>query len=238
MQSYQIRRNSDGNMLYFDAKELTDLCIENGILNGEKSKWVDIYHAESKSQPEQYPAGFYRHDYEHVIQTMMRDDNVIRLLLEELEKKHIPFTPSLDVNLLSVDLLQNSKNTCNTELQQAEYENPDFVPDCVKYKYDDIDIMIDFNDETAFGEPVAWLYFSDKTSLEICHEEYDVKPPFYSVRLHCSEEDFENGTYNKTCGVISSNVCNNFNQTMRTINDIVENKCKNNITLVYNTNIN
>ena len=61
-----------------------------------------------------------------------------------------------------------------------------------------------FDEETAFGEPQAWLCLKDKTSVEITHEEQGLtsKDQYFSVRHHCSEEDFENGAYDSTMGVI------------------------------------
>lgn len=113
------------------------------------------------------------------------------------------------------------------------YSNADFVPDVITTRTNDnTKINIDFNDETALGEPCAWLYFSDKTSLEICHEEDNLLIPFYSVRLHCSEEDFENDTYHKTCGVIESHSCNTFLEAVNLIKEMVETNNTKGITLV------
>lgn len=65
-------------------------------------------------------------------------------------------------------------------------------------------INLQFTDETALGEPVAWIYLSDGTSLEICHEEEGLKEDeqFYSIRHHCSDKDFEEDKYHSTMGVI------------------------------------
>lgn len=65
-----------------------------------------------------------------------------------------------------------------------------------------------FDSCTAFGEPQAWVYLKDGTSLEITHEEEGLPDDkqYYSIRLHCSEEDFENDLYHKTMGVIDSYV--------------------------------
>lgn len=64
--------------------------------------------------------------------------------------------------------------------------------------------LILFDDHTALGEPCAWIYLKDKTSVEITHEEsgLDLKDQYFSVRHHCSEEDFENDVYHSTMGVI------------------------------------
>lgn len=85
--------------------ELINLCLDNNILQGEKNKWIAMYHAASETQPDSYPAGFYQDDYESVIHSLMNDDTAIHLLLNELDKQYITFTPSLDINLLDPNLL-------------------------------------------------------------------------------------------------------------------------------------
>ena len=63
-----------------------------------------------------------------------------------------------------------------------------------------------FNDETDFGEPQHWIYLKSGRSLEVTHEE-DVLPEneqYFSIRLHCSEEEFDNGEYSNTVGVITT----------------------------------
>lgn len=72
---------------------------------------------------------------------------------------------------------------------------------------DDNDInnaTFEWNSETEYGEPQAWYYLKDGTTIEVCHEEYGIErdKQFYSLRRHCSEEDFENDVYRDTCGVI------------------------------------
>ena len=63
-----------------------------------------------------------------------------------------------------------------------------------------------FNDETDFGEPQHWIYLKSGRSLEITHEEYGLSEneQYFSIRLHCSEEEFDNMDYYKTCGVITT----------------------------------
>lgn len=110
------------------------------------------------------------------------------------------------------------------------YHDPHFVPnELLLHCNSNTNVSINFNDETALGEPRAWLSFSDNTSLEICHEEDNLKTPFYSVRLHCSEDDFDNNTYKDTCGVISTNVCNNMNDVAKTVTDIINNNISKNV---------
>lgn len=104
-QTYQIRRNADGNMLYFDAKELIDLCLDNEVVYGKKGDYVQVFHEASETNPDKYPAGMYNDDYEETIHAIMRDDTAIHTLLSALSFKHIVFKPSLDTNLLSASLL-------------------------------------------------------------------------------------------------------------------------------------
>ena len=63
-----------------------------------------------------------------------------------------------------------------------------------------------FNDETDFGEPQHWIYLKSGRSLEITHEEYGLSEneQYFSIRLHCSEEEFDNGEYSNTVGVITT----------------------------------
>lgn len=107
-QTYEIRRNADGHMLYFDAKELIDLCLDNEVVYGKKGEYVQIFHEASKTEPDKYPAGMYNDDYEETIQSVMRDDTAIHTLLSALSYKRIVFKPSLDTNLLSSSLLNNT----------------------------------------------------------------------------------------------------------------------------------
>lgn len=60
------------------------------------------------------------------------------------------------------------------------------------------------NDETAFGEPIWWIDLESGRSIEITLESYDIpKHRWYnSIRLHCTNEEFENDTYRGTGGVI------------------------------------
>ena len=63
-----------------------------------------------------------------------------------------------------------------------------------------------FNDETSLGEPQHWIYLKSGRSLEITHEEYGLpeNEQYFSIRLHCSEEEFDNGEYSSTIGVITT----------------------------------
>lgn len=99
-QKYEIRRNADNNMLYFDAKELVDLCLEHNVLTGEKNKWIAIYHQTSQTNPKEYPEGWYKDDYEETIHSVMCDDNAVNILLKALSEKDVLFKPSLDIRSL------------------------------------------------------------------------------------------------------------------------------------------
>lgn len=110
MQTYKIRRNFEGEMLYFDAKELIDLCIDHEILDGRKNKYVWVYHEADKKYPNMFPEGWYKDDYEKTIHAIMKDDNAVNLLLQELDKQSVTFTPSLDIRLLDETLLWNQNN--------------------------------------------------------------------------------------------------------------------------------
>ena len=63
-----------------------------------------------------------------------------------------------------------------------------------------------FNDETSLGEPQHWIYLKSGRSLEITHEEDGLSEnkQYFSIRLHCSEEEFDNGEYSNTVGVITT----------------------------------
>ena len=61
-----------------------------------------------------------------------------------------------------------------------------------------------WNSETEYGEPQHWHYLPDGTSIEVCLEQEGLPESgwYYTMRQHCSEEDFENETYRGTCGII------------------------------------
>ena len=96
MTEYKIRKNEEGNILFFDVKEVIDLCLENNLLTGEKDNWIAIYRLAGAINPE----GWYKEDYHDVIQELMRDEDGFLFLLKELENKGIDFIPSLSNELL------------------------------------------------------------------------------------------------------------------------------------------
>lgn len=69
---------------------------------------------------------------------------------------------------------------------------------------DDNIAEMEFDCETAYGEPQGWIYLKDGSSLEITFESNGLLAPerYYSLRHHCSEKDFENDVYHSTMGII------------------------------------
>ena len=80
-----------------------------------------------------------------------------------------------------------------------------------------------FNDETPLGEPQHWIYLKSGRSLEVTHEEDGLSEnkQYFSIRLHCSEEEFDNGEYNNTVGVITTLVASTAQDTLNCINAIM-----------------
>ena len=80
-----------------------------------------------------------------------------------------------------------------------------------------------FNDETPLGEPQHWIYLKSGRSLEVTHEEDGLpeNEQYFSIRLHCSEEEFDNGEYSSTVGVITTLVASTAQDTFNCINTIM-----------------
>ena len=80
-----------------------------------------------------------------------------------------------------------------------------------------------FNDETPLGEPQHWIYLKSGRSLEITHEEDGLpeNEQYFSIRLHCSEEEFDNGEYSSTVGVITILIATTAQDTLNCINAIM-----------------
>lgn len=59
---------------------------------------------------------------------------------------------------------------------------------------------------TELGEPQAWIYLDKDRSMEVVEERngLEKKNYFYSCRLHCSEEEFENDKYYSSMGIIET----------------------------------
>ena len=66
--------------------------------------------------------------------------------------------------------------------------------------------LFDWNGQTEFGEAQAWYLLKDGTTIEVCHETEGLKPNeyYYSLRRHCTNEDFDNDTFHDTMGVMES----------------------------------
>ena len=80
-----------------------------------------------------------------------------------------------------------------------------------------------FNDETPLGEPQHWIYLKSGRSLEVTHEEDGLpeNEQYFSIRLHCSEEEFDNGEYSSTVGVITTLIATTAQDTLNCINVIM-----------------
>ena len=80
-----------------------------------------------------------------------------------------------------------------------------------------------FNDETPLGEPQHWIYLKSGRSLEVTHEEDGLpeNEQYFSIRLHCSEEEFDNGEYSSTVGVITTLIATTAQDTLNCINTIM-----------------
>lgn len=61
---------------------------------------------------------------------------------------------------------------------------------------------------TEYGEPQAWVYLNNGRAIEVVHEEegYQPEEQYFSVRLHCSEREFDEGYFADTCGIIESDI--------------------------------
>lgn len=76
-----------------------------------------------------------------------------------------------------------------------------------------------FNDETPLGEPQHWIYLKSGRSIEVTHEEDGLpeNEQYFSIRLHCSNEEFDNGEYSSTVGVITTLTANTAQDTLNCI---------------------
>lgn len=82
--------------------------------------------------------------------------------------------------------------------------------------------------DNGFGEPQAWIELSDGRSVEIT-EERDMLPKdayYYSIRLHCSNDEFDNDDFHGTCGVVES-----LNSSDKNIEELQ--RLLNNLLIVY-----
>ncbi len=72
-----------------------------------------------------------------------------------------------------------------------------------------------FNSETGFGEPQHWMDMPNGRSLEIVWEDTGDDKRYYSWRLHCSENEFDNDDFHGTMGVIWESSSDDFNYDTR-----------------------
>ena len=64
------------------------------------------------------------------------------------------------------------------------------------------------DNETEYEEPQAYIYFDNGRTLEVTHEKNGLAPDkqFYSWRVHCSDEEFDNDLFYRTCGVVRQSI--------------------------------
>lgn len=65
-------------------------------------------------------------------------------------------------------------------------------------------VTLDSNTQTEYGENQIWIPLSDGSSLELTEECDGDAPLFYSLRLHVSSEELDNGACDSTNGVALS----------------------------------
>lgn len=101
-QTYKIRHNDDGSIVSQDVRDIIDLSLKHGILQGVKNDYVIVYHEASETNPKQYPAGWYKDDYEIVVQELMRSDEGFNEFLNVLSENDILFVPTLTTEVLNM----------------------------------------------------------------------------------------------------------------------------------------
>ena len=69
----------------------------------------------------------------------------------------------------------------------------------------------EFNSETGYGEPQHWVTLPKDRSLEIVYEETGDGKRYYSWRVHCNEQEFEDDVFHSTMGVIAENFSDDMN---------------------------
>lgn len=112
-QTYKIRHNEDGTIVSQDVRDIVDLALENLILQGAKNDYIFVYREASITDPEQYPEGWYKDDYEMVIQEIMRSDEGFNCILNALSENDILFVPSLTTSVL--DFMRDFQKELNKE---------------------------------------------------------------------------------------------------------------------------
>jgi hypothetical protein len=67
-----------------------------------------------------------------------------------------------------------------------------------------------FPDQTSFGEPQLFVSLPFGRSLEIVYEDTGDNNRFYSFRIHCSDEEFDNEAFQKTNGILAEETADDF----------------------------
>lgn len=82
----------------------------------------------------------------------------------------------------------------------------------------------EFNSETGFGEPQHWMSLPYDRGLEIVYEETGDDNRYYSWRVHCNGEEYDNDDFHSTMGVIDTNTSDDldFNTRMAKLNWAIE----------------
>lgn len=78
-------------MIYYEAKILVDLAIENNLFYTQDDK-IAVYHMAGEDA-EQYPEGWYLEEKEDVYQSIASDEEGQKTLIEALQEKGVDFTP-------------------------------------------------------------------------------------------------------------------------------------------------
>ncbi len=112
-QIYKIRRNEDGFIVAQDVRDIIDLALKHNIIQGVKNDYIFVYHQESLIDPEQCPEGWYKDDYEMVIQEIMRSDEGFNCILNALSENNILFVPTLTTSAL--DFMREFRKELNKE---------------------------------------------------------------------------------------------------------------------------
>lgn len=112
-QIYKIRHLEDGTIVHQDVRDVIDLALKHNIIQGVKNDYIIVYHKASETNPEQYPEGWYKDDYEMVIQELMCSDEGFNCILNALSENDILFVPSLTTSVL--DFMREFQKELNKE---------------------------------------------------------------------------------------------------------------------------
>ena len=69
---------------------------------------------------------------------------------------------------------------------------------------------------SEYGEPQAWVNLENGRAIEVTHHEENLQPEdqYFSVILHCSEREFDEGYFADKCGVIEDDISENTGDSM------------------------